>query len=216
MDVSCREFWPEQGRTVVDRSRTRRRATGISVDALVGRDGAAPIAAGRRAHRRRSLRQPRLLAACAVMSVAAAGASTLVLMPDDVPPLPRPAPGEQAAAHQFVPPPAATPAPAEPQVVKAEQIAALPGTAAAAPIPPRTTRAPTPTSRSQPTRSPERAPSSRSQDLEVTEEVDEVTEEVDEPAARRTKGTPDLRGVKVRDRGSESRRRGPKGDPRGE
>jgi hypothetical protein len=174
------------------------------VDVLVGREGAVPTAAGRRAHRRRSRRQPRLLAACAVLSAAAAGASTLVLMPDDVAP-PRPATGEQPAAHQVGPPRAPAPTPAEPQVVSAEQIAALPSTAAAAPARPRPTRAPTPTDRPQPTRSPERAESVQSEDLELTEEIDEL-------ATQLTKRTPDLRGAKARDRGSDGHRRGPKGD----
>jgi hypothetical protein len=178
------------------------------VDVLVGREGAAPIAAGRRAHRRRSRRQPRLLAAFAVVSAGAAGASTLVLMSDDAAPS-RPATGEQVAAHQFVPPPAATPAPAEPQVVSAEQIAALPSAAAPTPTRPRTTRAPTPTDPLQPTRSPERESSQRTEDLEVTEEIDEL-------AAQLVERTPDLRGGKVRDRGSDARRRGPKRDPREE
>jgi hypothetical protein len=174
----------------------RRRTTGIGVDVLVRREGAAPIIPGRRAHRRRPSR-PSLLAAAAVVAAAVAGASTLVLMSDDGAPA-RPVGEAQAAARRVVTPPASPPASAdvEPEVVSAEQITEPPRTAAAAPRP---TRRPEPTQQPEPTRSPERTPSLRTPDLEVTEEVDELSAQLmkgTEPSSSRGRKVGHGRGPK--------------------
>jgi hypothetical protein len=182
----------------------RRRATGISVDVLVRREGAAPMVLGRGAHRRRSSRPLRRLAAAAVAATMAAGGSTLLLMPDDGAPAP-PASGDQAAPWRVAAPPAGPPASAdapEPQVVSGEQITVAPRTPAAAP---RATRRPDPTRQPQRTRSPERTPALRTPDLELTEELDEL--EIDELAAQLTK-RPESSGSRGRKSG---RTRGPKG-----
>jgi hypothetical protein len=177
----------------------RRRATGISVDALVRREGAAPIVAGRRAHRCRPA-GPSLLAAAAVVASVVAGASTLVLMPDDGAQV-HPVQGEPTAARRVVPPPAAPPAPiddVEQQVVSAEQITAVPRTAAAAPRS-------TPTEQPRPTPTPERPPSLRTEDLELTDEIDELATQLMKGTG--SSGSHGRKGL---------RRRGPKDDPNDE
>jgi hypothetical protein len=187
----------------------RRRATGISVDVLVRREGAAPMVLGRGAHRRASSsRLLRRVAAAAVAATMAAGGSALLRMSDDGAPL-RLEGGDQAAPWRVAAPSAGPPASAdapEPQVESPEQLAkqitVAPRTPAAAP---RATRRPDPTQQPRRTRSPERTPALRTPDLELTEELDEL--ETDELAAQLTK-RPESSGSRGRKSG---RTRGPKG-----
>jgi hypothetical protein len=117
-----------------------RRSTGLSVEALVRREGAVRSAPRRGAHRRRRPlpRRTRLLVAAVGTAAAAASTSTVVLMLDhggsprvitgqahaEAPRLDVPSAGPSASADE-----------AEPQVVNPDQLAALSRPAAAVPTP---------------------------------------------------------------------------------
>jgi hypothetical protein len=168
-----------------------RHTTGIGVDAIVHREGAVPVAPGRRAHRRRrSSPQLELLAAAgAVVAVLAVGVSTLVQMSGEVTPdgtAPVPSVTEEQVARQLTTLPSDPPAPAgdaEPLIASAEEIAALPSSAVPTPRP---TRKADPTEQPRSTRSQERAPLLRTEDLDLTEEIDEL--EIDGLSAQLMKG----------------------------
>jgi hypothetical protein len=154
---------PDAAEDVTAEIRTRlagaRRSTGVSVEALVRREGAGRASSRRGAHRRRRPppRLTRLLVAAVGTAAAAAGTSTVVLMLDHVA-SPHVITGQgHAEAPRLDEQPAGPSASldeAEPQVVSPDQLAALSRPAAAVP-----TSVPIPTKVTRPAQSMDPTPS---------------------------------------------------------
>ena len=192
-----------------------RRSTGVSVEALVRREGAASAAPRRGAHRRPRPfpRRTRLLVATAVAGVAASGTSTVALMSDEGVPARTVTGQNQAEGHRLEMPSAGSSESAdeaELPVVSPDEIAAVSGLAAAAPGRPRPTPGPKPTEQPRPTQSLEPTPSPRpTQEAEPTRASEsmqdsEATRETDGPSSLRSKGA-ESRSGGDRDRGSDGR-----------
>ena len=180
-----------------------RRSTGVSVEALVRREGAASTASRRGAHRhRRSLPRRTLLLVTAIgAAVAAAGTSTVSLMSDhgasartvtaqdhaEAPRLDVPSAGPSASADM-----------PDLHLVTPEVLAALSRLADAASGQSRPSLVPKPTGQTGPVPSPRSAP-----DAEPTDDA-ELTDETDGTSSRRSKGA-ESRGSGDRDRGSDGR-----------
>jgi hypothetical protein len=191
-----------------------RRSTGVSVEALVRREGAASTASRRGAHRRRnSLPQRTLLLVTAVgAAVAAAGTSTVSLMSGqgasartvqdhvEAPRLDVPSAGPSASAD--VP---------DLHLVSPEALAALSLLADAASGRSRPSPVPKPTVPTGPALSPRSTPDAEPVDAEPVDaeptEDAEPTDETDGTSSRRSKGD-ESRGSGDRDRGSDGRSRG--------
>ena len=195
-----------------------RRSTGVSVEALVRREGAASTASRRGAHRRRdSLPRRTLLLVTAVgAAVAAAGTSTVSLMSDhgasartvagqdhtEAPRLDVPSHGPSASAD--VP---------DLHLVSPEALAALSLLADAASGQSRPSPVPKPTEPTGPALSPRSTPDAEPVDAQPVdaeqvdaEQVDdaESTDETDGTSSPRSKGD-GSRGGEDRDRGSDER-----------
>jgi hypothetical protein len=197
------------------RSARPRRSTGVSVDALVRREGAASTASRRGAHRRPSPlpRRMRLLVAAVGTAVAAAGTSMVALMPDHGASA-RTVTGQDHAEARRLGVPSAGPSVSAdvPDLHPAisEELAASSrlGTAASGePRPslvPKRTEQTGPAQTLHPTPSPRTTPDAEStEDAGPTEDA-EPTEETDGRSSRRSKGA-ESRGSGDRDRGSDGR-----------
>jgi hypothetical protein len=191
------------------RSARPRRSTGVSVEALVRREGAASTASRRGAHRRPSPlpRRMRLLVAAVGTAVAAAGTLMVALMPDHGASA-RTVTGQDHAEARRLGVPSAGPSVSAdvPDLYPAisEELAALSRLGAAASGGTRPSLVPKRTEQTGPAQTLDPTPSPRpTPDAESTEDA-EPTEETDGRSSRRSKGA-ESRGSGDRDRGSEGR-----------
>jgi hypothetical protein len=199
--------------TVEIRSRrARSRSTGVSVEALVGREGATSAAPRRGVHRCRRLpRQTRLLVAAVGAVVALAGTATVALMSDLGASVPTVI-GQDRAETPRLDMPSARPFEsadeAEQEAVSPDQPTALHRLAHAMPDQRRPTAVPT--EHAGPTRSPDLTPSHRAtpepepkQDAEPTQDA-EPAQEADGTSPGRSEGA-ESRGNADRGRDSDAR-----------
>jgi hypothetical protein len=195
-----------------------RRSTGVSVEALVRREGAASTPSRRGAHRhRRSLPRRTLLLVTAVgAAVAAAGASTVSLISDHGASA-RTVPGQDHAEAPRLDVPSAGPSASadlpDLHLVSPEVLAALSRLADAASGQSRPSPVPKPTEQTLPIPSPRSTPDAEPVDAEPVDaepvgaeptEDSEPTDKTDGTSSRRSKGA-ESRGSGDRDRGSDAR-----------
>jgi hypothetical protein len=187
------------------RSARPRRSTGVSVDALVRREGAASTASRRGAHRRPSPlpRRMRLLVAAVGTAVAAAGTSMVALMPDHGASA-RTVTGQDPAEARRLGVPSVSADVPDLHPAISEELAASSRLGAAASGGTRPSLVPKRTEQTGPAQTLDPTPSPRpTPDAESTEDA-EPTEETDGRSSRRSKGA-ESRGSGDRDRGSEGR-----------
>jgi hypothetical protein len=193
-----------------------RRSTGVSVEALVRREGAAGTASRRGAHRhRRSLPRRTLLLVTAVgAAVVAAGTSTVSLLSDHGASA-RTATGQDHAEAPRLGVPTAGPSVSadvpDLHLVSPEVLAALSRLADPAAGQSPRSMVPKPTEQTGPDSSPRSTPDAAPVDAEPEDagptQDAEPTDETDGTSYRRSKGD-ESRGGGDRDRGSDGRSRG--------